>query len=201
MSYLDIINVICFYFAYSTLSPSSTLLLFSLMPFQKEPASWDLPFHPISSTQAQKRLQRKVFTKRVENHWQMFPRGVVDAHPWKCSVIPGSIQDSEEAVLIEYGPAHCGAVGPGGLERSLSTQTCVWFCDLWKPKALRFFCCWQKSSSGTHPEGQQAGLSLKGKVSAVSGFGCSDQAATIKAGFIKTAQKRRALPGPCFGRS
>lgn len=92
------------------------------MPFQKEPASWDLPFHPISSTQAQKRLQRKVFTKRVENHWQMFPRGVVDAHPWKCSVIPGSIQDSEEAVLIEYGPAHCGAVGPGGLERSLSAQ-------------------------------------------------------------------------------
>lgn len=86
MSYLDIINVICFYFAYSTLSPSSTLLLFSLMPFQKEPASWDLPFHPISSTQAQKRLQRKVFTKRVENHWQMLPRGVVDAHPWKCSV-------------------------------------------------------------------------------------------------------------------
>lgn len=68
-------------------------------------------------------------------------------------------------------------------------------------KLCNFSAAGKKSSSGTHPEGQQAGLSLKGKVSAVSGFGCSDQAATIKAGFIKTAEKRRALPGPCFGRS
>lgn len=62
-SYLDIINVIWFYFAYSMFSCSSTLLLLSPMPLQKEPVSWDLPFHPFSSTQAQKILQREDFYK------------------------------------------------------------------------------------------------------------------------------------------
>lgn len=200
MSYLDIINVICFYFAYSTLSPSSTLCYSPWCHFRR---SQPLGIYH-STPLAPPKLRRDYRGRFLQRGWKT--TGKCSPEGWWMP-IPESVQSSWKHSRLWGSCSNwiwsCSLWGswtrwPWKIPFS---STCVWFCDLWKPKALRFFCCWQKSSSGTHPEGQQAGLSLKGKVSAVSGFGCSDQAATIKAGFIKTAQKRRALPGPCFGRS
>lgn len=183
------------------LSPPSTLLLFSLMPLQKEQALGTCPSIPLAPPKLRRHSREKVFSRTVENHWQRLPRGVVGApslevfsHPWKHSRLWASCSNWI---------CPCSLWGswtrwPWKVSFNLNQPMILWFLGT---KSFAIFCsCWQ-SSSGSQPAGQQARGCLKGKMPAVSGFGCSGQAAMTRTGFIKTVRKRRALPGPCFGKS
>lgn len=93
----------------------------------------------------------------------MFPRGVVDApflkvfnHPWRRPRFRASCSN-------EYGPAHYGAVRPGGLERSLSTQSSLWFCDFWEPKILQFSAPSSKAALELSQQGSRQGYPWKAK--------------------------------------
>jgi len=49
------------------------------------------------------------------------------SHPWKHSRLVG--RGSEQPYLAEDVTAHCSGIGLDDLERSLPTQTVIWFND------------------------------------------------------------------------